>query len=109
MKTYNWEGVNPDDYYPLSLHDALPICFGGANTSYPDKFALIYEALRAKGSLESSARFVCALVLAKGDRVLFETRGIVEGRIAREPQGDGGFGYDPRSEERRVGKEGASG
>ena len=69
--------------------------FGGANTSYPDKFALIYEALRAKGSLESSARFVCALVLAKGDRVLFETRGIVEGRIAREPQGDGGFGYDP--------------
>src|SRR5436190_8290218 len=51
--------------------------FGGANTSYPDKFALIYEALRAKGSLESSARFVCALVLAKGDRVLFETRGIV--------------------------------
>jgi len=69
--------------------------FGGADTSYPDKFALIYEALRARGSLESSARFVCALVLAKGGRVLFETRGIVEGRIAPEPKGDGGFGYDP--------------
>src|SRR5437773_1504136 len=76
MKTYNWEGVNPDDYYPLSLHDALPICFGGANTSYPDKFALIYEALRAKGSLESRSEehtselqshheLVCRLLLEK--------------------------------------------
>jgi len=69
--------------------------FGGADTSYPEKFALIYHALRAKGSLESAARFVCALVLAKGERVLFETRGTVEGRIAPEPKGAGGFGYDP--------------
>jgi len=69
--------------------------FGGADTSYSDKFARIYEALRAKSSLESPARFVCALVLAKGDRVLFETRGTGEGRIAPEPKGDGGFGYDP--------------
>jgi XTP/dITP diphosphohydrolase len=69
--------------------------FGGVDTSYPEKFALIYEALRAKGSLESSARFVCALVLAKGDRVLFDARGTVDGRIAAEPKGDGGFGYDP--------------
>jgi XTP/dITP diphosphohydrolase len=69
--------------------------FGGADTSYPDKFALIYKSLRAKGALDSAARFVCALVLAKGDRVLFEARGIVEGRIAPEPKGDGGFGYDP--------------
>jgi XTP/dITP diphosphohydrolase len=69
--------------------------FGGVDTSYPEKFARIYEALRAKGSLESSARFVCALVLAKGDRVLFDARGTVDGRIAAEPKGDGGFGYDP--------------
>ena len=69
--------------------------FGGAATSYPDKFALIYEALRAKGALESGARFVCALALAKGDRVLFATRGTVVGRIAPEPRGAGGFGYDP--------------
>jgi len=69
--------------------------FGGVNTSYPQKFALIYEALRARGAAGSPARFVCALALAKGDRILFETRGSVEGYIAPEPRGDGGFGYDP--------------
>jgi XTP/dITP diphosphohydrolase len=74
--------------------------FGGVDTSYPDKFELIYEALRAKGKsgsagTEAAARFVCAVALAKGARILFETRGIVEGRIAPEPRGDGGFGYDP--------------
>ena len=69
--------------------------FGGADTTYPEKFALISDALRAKRSLDTAARFVCALVLARGDRVLFETRGTVEGRIAPAPKGDGGFGYDP--------------
>ena len=74
--------------------------FGGADTSYPKKFELIYEALRAKGTpggpdTANAARFVCAVALAKGGRVLFETRGTVEGRIAPEPRGEGGFGYDP--------------
>ena len=69
--------------------------FGGANTSYADKFAVIYAELRQKGATDSAARFVCALALATSDRVLFETRGIIEGRIAPEPKGAGGFGYDP--------------
>jgi XTP/dITP diphosphohydrolase len=71
--------------------------FGGADTSYPDKFELIYDSLRAKGptGVTSTARFICAVALVKGGRVLFETRGTVEGRIAPEPSGEGGFGYDP--------------
>jgi XTP/dITP diphosphohydrolase len=74
--------------------------FGGAGLSYPGKFALIYDLLRAKGEPGSAgeghtARFVCALALAQGGRVLFETRGTVEGEIAPEPKGSGGFGYDP--------------
>jgi XTP/dITP diphosphohydrolase len=69
--------------------------FGGADTPYPEKFALIYDALRAGGATTSSARFVCALALARPGTILFETRGAVEGRIASEPKGDGGFGYDP--------------
>jgi XTP/dITP diphosphohydrolase len=69
--------------------------FGGAGLSYPGKFALIDAALRAKGDRESPARFICALALVGDGRVLFETRGTIEGRISPEPKGQGGFGYDP--------------
>jgi XTP/dITP diphosphohydrolase len=69
--------------------------FGGAGSSYPDKFTLIYDALRAKKAAASTARFVCSLALAHSDDILFETRGTIEGTIAPEPKGSGGFGYDP--------------
>ena len=69
--------------------------FGGADAAYPEKFALIYDALRARGAPASPARFVCALALARGSHVLFEARGSVEGTIAPRPRGEAGFGYDP--------------
>jgi XTP/dITP diphosphohydrolase len=69
--------------------------YGGRHSTYPEKFALIYDALRSKGLASSAARFVCALALVRGPEVLFETRGAVEGTIAPVPKGTGGFGYDP--------------
>lgn len=69
--------------------------FGGEESTYPEKFALIYQALDDAGVATSTARFVCALAVADGERVIFETRGTVEGEIAPEPRGEGGFGYDP--------------
>jgi XTP/dITP diphosphohydrolase len=69
--------------------------FGGADSTYPEKFALLYDALRQRKASGSPARFVCALALVKDGKVLFETRGTVEGQIAPEPRGAGGFGYDP--------------
>jgi len=63
----------------------------GADSTYPEKFARIY----ADGGAGSPARFVCALALADRDTVRFEARGTVEGEIAPEPRGSGGFGYDP--------------
>jgi XTP/dITP diphosphohydrolase len=69
--------------------------FGGMELPYPEKFALIDQALRAKGDRESTARFVCALALVRGREVLFETRAAIEGRISPQPKGSGGFGYDP--------------
>ena len=63
--------------------------------SYPEKFAAIYGALRKQGARTSTARFVCALALADGGRIVFETRGVVEGEIAPAPAGAAGFGYDP--------------
>jgi len=41
------------------------------------------------------ARFVCAMVVVLNGRVIAEFRGEVEGRIASEPRGESGFGYDP--------------
>jgi len=69
--------------------------YGGAAATYPEKFALIYGRLRDLQALGSPARFVCALAVARGDRILFEARGAIEGRVAEAPRGDGGFGYDP--------------
>src|SRR5215831_2799259 len=69
--------------------------YGGADASYPRKFARLYDALARAASPDRTARFVCALALARGRDVIFETRGTVEGRIAPEPHGAGGFGYDP--------------
>jgi XTP/dITP diphosphohydrolase len=69
--------------------------FAGAGTPYPEKFERLYEMLDANGPRESSARFVCALAVASGDRIIFEARGTVEGTIAPEPRGTHGFGYDP--------------
>jgi XTP/dITP diphosphohydrolase len=68
--------------------------FGGAGSTYPEKFALIYEALSGRPE-PWTARFVCAVSLVRGNDVLYEARGTVEGTIAREPRGTGGFGYDP--------------
>ena len=42
-----------------------------------------------------TARFVCALAVADGDRIVFETIGTVEGTIASRRSGVRGFGYDP--------------
>jgi len=69
--------------------------FGGPDTTYAQKFDLIYGALRARGASSSPARFVCALALARNGRIEFEATGAVEGTIAEAPRGDGGFGYDP--------------
>ncbi len=69
--------------------------FGGDRTSYPDKFALIYSGLLEHGVATSPARFVCALAVAASNQIVFEARGTIEGYIAPQPSGEGGFGYDP--------------
>jgi len=68
--------------------------FGGAESTYPEKFQLIYARLRGTPK-DAAARFVCALALADSGRIVFEASGTVEGTIAPAPRGSGGFGYDP--------------
>jgi len=44
---------------------------------------------------DRTARFRCALVLARVGRIEAEFEGTVEGRIIEQPKGERGFGYDP--------------
>jgi XTP/dITP diphosphohydrolase len=69
--------------------------YGGAAADYPEKFQMIYAALAETGVEESTARFVCAAAVARPGAIVYEATGVVEGRIAPEPRGSGGFGYDP--------------
>ena len=41
------------------------------------------------------ARYVCELVAISPDREIVRGTGVLEGRIAGEARGSGGFGYDP--------------
>jgi XTP/dITP diphosphohydrolase len=68
---------------------------GGAAARYPEKFAIIYDALQRAGAAQAPAQFVAAVALATDETILFETTGTVEGLIAPHPAGTGGFGYDP--------------
>lgn len=69
--------------------------FGGADSSYPEKFRLLFNALRAAATDDRVARYVCAVALVDGDRLIFQTTGTVAGEITEVPRGDDGFGYDP--------------
>ena len=65
------------------------------SASYRERFAAILGRLHGMPAADRGARFVCAVTVAAGPRVLFEARGTVEGRISDAPAGSGGFGYDP--------------
>ncbi|MFW5732091.1 MAG: RdgB/HAM1 family non-canonical purine NTP pyrophosphatase [Planctomycetota bacterium] len=57
--------------------------------------AKLLNALADVPEEKRTARFVCHLALAADGEILLEARDTIEGRIARSPAGDNGFGYDP--------------
>ncbi len=79
---------------------------GGAPGVYSARFAgfprddaannrKLVAALAGVPQERRTARFRCALAMARADEVLLEADGAVEGRIIDQPRGDNGFGYDP--------------
>lgn len=67
----------------------------GEETSYEYKNRVILERMDGVPEEERSARFVSAIAAVLPDGRVLHTEGIVEGLIATEPAGNGGFGYDP--------------
>lgn len=67
----------------------------GEDTSYKIKNAEIIRRLEGLSGDKRSARFVCVIAAAFPDGTQETCRGTIEGRIAYEPAGENGFGYDP--------------
>ena len=69
--------------------------FAGPGATDRDKYMRILELLEGIPDERRTARFRAAVAIAtpEGETVLVE--GTCEGRIAREPRGENGFGYDP--------------
>ncbi|HEX8231397.1 MAG TPA: RdgB/HAM1 family non-canonical purine NTP pyrophosphatase [Chloroflexia bacterium] len=69
--------------------------WAGPNTNAADRNRLLLERLENVPDEARTARFRCAIALIEPDGTEHIVEGTVEGRIARELRGSGGFGYDP--------------
>jgi len=69
--------------------------YAGENKSDAERIAFLLDKLRDVPPGKRAARFRCAIALATPDGKLWETDGTCEGKIAFEPRGENGFGYDP--------------
>jgi XTP/dITP diphosphohydrolase len=76
--------------------------YAGELATDTDNNAKLLDALRGLPPDRRGARYVCVLALAlpepdgpRGRLPLITARGTCRGRIAAEPRGTSGFGYDP--------------
>jgi XTP/dITP diphosphohydrolase len=75
--------------------------YAGPNATDAENNAKLLRELAGRPPAERGARYVCVLALAvpehgaPGGLGLITRRGTSRGRIALEPRGSGGFGYDP--------------
>jgi XTP/dITP diphosphohydrolase len=69
--------------------------YAGAGCTDAMNTALVLEKMKGIAHQQRTARFRCVLAVAEGGRTLATFDGTVEGILATEVRGDGGFGYDP--------------
>jgi XTP/dITP diphosphohydrolase len=67
----------------------------GGDVGDPERCRLLLGELEGVPEERRTARFVSCAALALPDGEILVTRGEVQGRIAPEPRGENGFGYDP--------------
>jgi XTP/dITP diphosphohydrolase len=65
------------------------------NATDQENNAKLLRELQAVSEADRTARFVCAIALARDGQTLTTVRGEAGGVILHEPRGSGGFGYDP--------------
>lgn len=70
--------------------------YGGAELPFDKKMAMLLGELENTGDQDRRARFVCSMAIADpAGEVMHAVEGICSGKIAFEPRGNNGFGYDP--------------
>ncbi len=69
--------------------------YGGEHGNDPRNTERLLREMRDVPREERAARFRCVAALAAPGRLLTTVEGRLEGRIAEEPRGNNGFGYDP--------------
>lgn len=67
----------------------------GEDTPYSVKNAELLRRCEGVPDEKRGARFVCVIACASPDGTVETAKGVIEGRIAHEPRGENGFGYDP--------------
>lgn len=69
--------------------------FMGEDTPYSVKNAELLRRCEDVPEEERGARFVCVIACAFPDGRVETVKGVIEGKLAHEPKGENGFGYDP--------------
>ena len=69
--------------------------YAGENATDADRYNKLLDEMKDIPDEKRSAHFTCAICCILPDGHKIEVEGVCNGKIAFEPQGDGGFGYDP--------------
>lgn len=69
--------------------------YAGQDATYADNVAKLLAELARTPPAGRRARFVAVAFVSFPDSTEIWADGVVDGRIAEEPRGTGGFGYDP--------------
>lgn len=69
--------------------------YAGENKTDEEHYMKLLEALKDVPFQDRTARFICVLAFKEPEKKAVFFTGICEGKIAFEPLGNEGFGYDP--------------
>jgi XTP/dITP diphosphohydrolase len=69
--------------------------YGGPGLDDAGRVQLVLQEMAGVEAGRRTARFVSVAALSRGGRLQETFRGTIEGELATETRGEGGFGYDP--------------
>ena len=91
--------ISDDSGLEIDYFDRKPGVYSsrwlGEDTPYDIKNRIVLEKMAGVPEEKRTARYVAAIVCLLADGEALEVTCTAEGRIAEEPAGEGGFGYDP--------------